>query len=108
MEALVYENSPLADYLRGKMFWVHSGTGTDPWLLGEGEDDEKYAVDENDTKDDSPAATPNFAPRGLSRFQARIRYTPPKSPGKHMATLSRIYDVCTVRVVPILQLITAD
>ncbi|KAJ5574562.1 hypothetical protein N7450_008461 [Penicillium hetheringtonii] len=61
MESLVYENSPLADYLQG-----------------EGENEESWPVDEAHTEDEQDAASSNFAPRGASRFQDRVRNKLPK------------------------------
>ncbi|KAL2809246.1 Mysoin-binding motif of peroxisomes-domain-containing protein [Aspergillus granulosus] len=78
MEALVYENSPLAEYLRG-----------------EGEHNPDWTVKENDLSDSTAA---DFAPRGASQFQSRIRNKLPKpldlKASRQTAALGRIYDVC--------------
>ncbi|KAL4869170.1 hypothetical protein BDV12DRAFT_185393 [Aspergillus spectabilis] len=82
MEALVYENSPLAEYLRG-----------------EGEHDPDWPVKEFETGDDlSDSTAADFAPRGASKFQTRIRNKLPHPlnlrTSRQTATLSRLYDVC--------------
>ncbi|KAL3472928.1 Mysoin-binding motif of peroxisomes-domain-containing protein [Aspergillus californicus] len=83
MEALVYENSPLAEYLRG-----------------EGEHDPDWPVQETEHKDDlSDSTTADFAPRGASKFQTRIRNklpTPLNLKGsRQTAALGRLYEVCS-------------
>ncbi|OJJ62385.1 hypothetical protein ASPSYDRAFT_640555 [Aspergillus sydowii CBS 593.65] len=82
MEALVYENSPLAEYLRG-----------------EGEHDPDWTVKEPENGDDlSDSTTADFAPRGASKFQTRIRNKLPKplnlKASRQTAALGRLYDVC--------------
>ncbi|KAL4884522.1 Mysoin-binding motif of peroxisomes-domain-containing protein [Aspergillus karnatakaensis] len=83
MEALVYENSPLAEYLRG-----------------EGEHDPDWPVKEFDNGDDlSDSTAADFAPRGASQFQTRIRNKLPHPlnlrASRQTAALGRLYDVCT-------------
>ncbi|PYH64616.1 uncharacterized protein BO88DRAFT_429380 [Aspergillus vadensis CBS 113365] len=83
MESLVYENSPLADYLQG-----------------EGEHDPNWPVKETDHSDDfSDSTAADFAPRGVSKFQERIRNKLPKplerKVSRQRAALGRLYDVCT-------------
>ncbi|KAJ5183422.1 hypothetical protein N7492_001038 [Penicillium capsulatum] len=77
MESLVYENSPLADYLQG-----------------EGEREESWPVEEAHSEDE-----PNFAPRGASRFQARVRHKLPKpldlTHSRHGAVVEKIYSTCS-------------
>ncbi|CAG7976231.1 unnamed protein product [Penicillium olsonii] len=60
MESLVYENSPLAEYLEG-----------------EGGNEESWPVEENQSDDDHTTSL-NFAPRGSSKFQDRVRNKLPK------------------------------
>ncbi|KAL3496602.1 Mysoin-binding motif of peroxisomes-domain-containing protein [Aspergillus germanicus] len=78
MEALVYENSPLAEYLRGEV-----------------EHNPDWTVKENDLSDSTAA---DFAPRGASKFQTRIRNKLPRplnlKASRQTAALGRIYDVC--------------
>ncbi|KAE8379150.1 Mysoin-binding motif of peroxisomes-domain-containing protein [Aspergillus bertholletiae] len=83
MEALVYENSPLADYLQG-----------------EGEHDPSWPVKESENSDIASESTAaDFAPRGASKFQERIRNKLPKpldlKSSHQRAALGRLYDVCT-------------
>ncbi|KAI9374821.1 proliferating cell nuclear antigen [Aspergillus egyptiacus] len=83
MEALVYENSPLAEYLRG-----------------EGEHDPDWPVQETENANDlSDSTAADFAPRGASKFQSRIRNKLPTplnlKASRRTAALSRLYDVCT-------------
>ncbi|KAL5339117.1 Mysoin-binding motif of peroxisomes-domain-containing protein [Aspergillus crustosus] len=82
MEALVYENSPLAEYLRG-----------------EGEHDPDWPVKEFENGDDlSDSTAADFAPRGASKFQTRIRNKLPQPlnlrASHQTASLGRLYDVC--------------
>ncbi|KAJ6125406.1 Proliferating cell nuclear antigen PCNA [Penicillium samsonianum] len=60
MESIVYENSPLADYLEG-----------------EGGNEESWPVEENQSDDDHTRSS-DFAPRGASKFQDRVRNKLPK------------------------------
>ncbi|RAH70704.1 proliferating cell nuclear antigen [Aspergillus aculeatinus CBS 121060] len=83
MEALVYENSPLAEYLQG-----------------EGEHDANWPVQETEHSDDfSDSTAADFAPRGASKFQERIRNKLPKPLDQKVlrqrATLGKLYDACT-------------
>ncbi|PTU23321.1 hypothetical protein P175DRAFT_0508025 [Aspergillus ochraceoroseus IBT 24754] len=82
MEALVYENSPLAEYLRG-----------------EAEHNPHWTVKESENGDDlSDSTAADFAPRGASKFQNRIRNKLPKplnlKASRQTAALSRLYDAC--------------
>lgn len=82
MESLVYENSPLADYLQGA-----------------GEHDPNWPVQETDHNDDASDSTAaDFAPRGASKFRERIRSKLPKpldlKSSRHRALLLRLYDAC--------------
>ncbi|KAL4907336.1 hypothetical protein BDW74DRAFT_166776 [Aspergillus multicolor] len=83
MESLVYENSPLAEYLRGE------GEASTDWPIKES--------DHEDELSDSTAA--DFAPRGASKFQTRIRNKLPKplnlKASRQTAALGRLYDVCS-------------
>ncbi|OOF97276.1 hypothetical protein ASPCADRAFT_206091 [Aspergillus carbonarius ITEM 5010] len=83
MESLVYENSPLAEYLQG-----------------EGEHDPNWPIKEADHSDDfSDSTAADFAPRGVSKFQERIRNKLPKplerKVSRQRAALGRLYDACT-------------
>ncbi|KAB8276642.1 Mysoin-binding motif of peroxisomes-domain-containing protein [Aspergillus minisclerotigenes] len=83
MESLVYENSPLADYLQG-----------------EGEHDPSWPVKETENSDIASESTAaDFAPRGASKFQERIRNRLPKPldlrSSHQKAALVRLYDACT-------------
>ncbi|KAH2902273.1 hypothetical protein KXW22_009266 [Aspergillus fumigatus] len=82
MEALVYENSPLAEYLKG-----------------EGEHDPDWPVQETKSEDDPfDSAASDFAPRGTSKFQERIRNKLPKPlelrSSRQRAILGKLYDAC--------------
>ncbi|KAJ5338674.1 hypothetical protein N7452_005402 [Penicillium brevicompactum] len=79
MESLVYENSPLAEYLEG-----------------EGGTEENWPVEENQSDDDQ--TTLNFAPRGSSKFQDRVRHKLPKplELGTPQAQLvGKLYEACS-------------
>ncbi|KAJ5285463.1 hypothetical protein N7524_000769 [Penicillium chrysogenum] len=80
MESIVYENSPLADYLEG-----------------EGGNEESWPVEENQGDDDRTRS--NFAPRGASKFQNRVRNKLPKplnlrgTPQGEL--IGKLYDTCS-------------
>lgn len=103
MESLVYENSPLAEYLRGKVSKLLRH-GICKFTLqnhsGEGEDNHDWVIPETDVGEDNASdLTQNFAPRGTSRFQERVRNKLPdpldlNSPGRKTA-FSRFYDACS-------------
>ncbi|PYH44180.1 proliferating cell nuclear antigen [Aspergillus saccharolyticus JOP 1030-1] len=83
MESLVYENSPLAEYLQG-----------------EGEHDPNWPAQETEHSDDfSDSTAADFAPRGASKFQERIRNKLPKPLDqkalRQRASLGKLYDACT-------------
>lgn len=81
MESIVYENSPLAEYLEG-----------------EGGIEESWPVEENQSDDDHTCSS-NFAPRGASKFQNRVRNKLPKplnlrgTPQGEL--IERLYDICS-------------
>lgn len=90
----MYENSPLADYLQGSFHAPHSEYH--PLIgPGEGEGEGNWPVEESHSEDES-----NFAPRGASRFQARVRNKLPKpldlNNSRHGAVVEKIYSTCTV------------
>lgn len=104
MEALVYENSPLAEYLQGK-FDLNPPRGSSKVSFvvtsGEGEHDANWPVQETEHSDDfSDSTAADFAPRGASKFQERIRNKLPKPLDQKVlrqrATLGKLYDACTV------------
>lgn len=104
MESLVYEDSPLAEYLQGG--WQEAPAGmtkpiTDHVCSGEGEHDPNWPVQEPQNSDDvSDSTAADFAPRGTSKFQSRIRNKLPKpldlKVSHQKAALGKIYDTCTV------------
>ncbi|KAJ5617990.1 Proliferating cell nuclear antigen [Penicillium hordei] len=81
MESIVYENSPLAEYLEG-----------------EGGNEESCPVEENQSDDDHTRSC-NFAPRGASKFQNRVRNKLPKplnlrgTPQGEL--IEKLYDTCS-------------
>ncbi|CAI7636320.1 unnamed protein product [Penicillium crustosum] len=81
MESIVYENSPLAEYLEG-----------------EGGNEESWPVEENHSDDDHTRSS-NFAPRGASKFQNRVRNKLPKplnlrgTPQGQL--IGKLYDTCS-------------
>ncbi|KAJ5688696.1 hypothetical protein N7462_003088 [Penicillium macrosclerotiorum] len=82
MESLVFENSPLAEYLQGE------GGSEDNWPLDGTQDD---------TNPDIPSS--DFAPRGASRFQTRVRNKLPKpldlKSTQHGAVVEKLYSTCS-------------
>ncbi|KAJ5503566.1 hypothetical protein N7463_006440 [Penicillium fimorum] len=81
MESVVYENSPLAEYLEG-----------------EGGNEESWPVEENQSDDDQ-TRTFNFAPQGSSKFQDRVRNKLPKPLNlrgtPHGELIKKLYDACS-------------
>lgn len=66
-------------------------------LIGEGGHDESWPVEENQSDDDH--TTLNFAPRGSSKFQDRVRNKLPKpldlgTPQGQL--IGKIYEACSV------------
>jgi hypothetical protein len=100
MESIVYENSPLAEYLEGSLstpgIWNANSLTSAP---GEGGHEESWPVEENQSDDDHTSAL-NFAPRGTSKFQTRVRNKLPKpldlrgTPQGEFA--GKLYDACSV------------
>lgn len=71
--------------------------------IGEGENDLNSPVEPTENEDgDSADQTPDFAPRGASKFQQRIRNKLPKPLDTKIArqgeAIGKIYDACAVRV----------
>ncbi|KAK9566706.1 hypothetical protein V6000_002094 [Aspergillus fumigatus] len=104
MEALVYENSPLAEYLKGMSPWrfTHMFALVNDDIVGhsgEGEHDPDWPVQETKSEDDPfDSAASDFAPRGTSKFQERIRNKLPKPlelrSSRQRAILGKLYDAC--------------
>lgn len=71
-------------------------------ILGEGENDYSWPVEPTDTEDggdlEEPAA--DFAPRGASKFQERVRNKLPKpldtKVAQHSEAIGKFYDACAV------------
>ena len=96
MESLVYENSPLADYLQGPLPALqHCENRTLTNTPGEGESEENWPVEETHSEDE-----PNFAPRGASKFQDRVRNKLPTpldlSNSRHGVVVEKLYSACSV------------
>ncbi|KAI9931645.1 hypothetical protein MW887_010222 [Aspergillus wentii] len=101
MESLVYENSPLADYLQGESCGFDTGYNMETQVLGasgEGERGENWPIEEGENSDDFQDPTTEFAPRGASKFQDRVRNKLPKpldlKSSRQSAALSKFYDAC--------------
>lgn len=102
MESLVFENSPLADYLEGWSIVRKLGTSICSFLIaGEGHNEDNWPLEESphsDNESDNPSS--NFAPRGISRFQQRVRNKLPKPLDIHTArsgmVVEKLYSACSV------------
>lgn len=102
MESLVFENSPLADYLEGALTtWTLEEHTYSPFVVGEGENEGSWPVEEtahNGNDSDNPSS--DFAPRGASRFQERVRNKLPKPLDIHSArqgmVVEKLYSACSV------------
>lgn len=102
MESLVYENSPLADYLEGSL--LDLGQSQPQYLRafvsGEGENEENWPAEETRSEDERAGPTSNFAPRGASRFQERVRNKLPKPLDlrntRHGEVVEKLYSACSV------------
>ncbi|EAW08243.1 vezatin family protein [Aspergillus clavatus NRRL 1] len=105
MEALVYENSPLAEYLKGEIYrkgfsMLRSLNNAIVGHSGEGEYDADWPAQETDNTDDPFHSTPSeFAPRGTSTFQERVRNRLPKplelKSSRQGAVLGKLYGACS-------------
>lgn len=104
MESLVYENSPLADYLEGMSptTEVSHATPSPVPIPGAGESNERWPVEEIRSEDDLDDTASNFAPRGASKFQERVRNKLPKpldlSRSREGVVIGKLYDACSVCV----------
>lgn len=105
MESLVYENSPLADYLQGKksIADMSQASGTEAQASNSAEEggcDQDWVVPETNEADQRLEPSSDFAPRGPSKFQSRVRNKIPKpldlKPLRQTAALGRLYDACSV------------
>lgn len=100
MESIVYENSPLADYLEGLLCPSYPRNSNPLTSVpGEGGNEESWPVEENQGDDDRTSS--NFAPRGASKFQNRVRNKLPKplnlrgTPQGEL--IGKLYDTCSVQ-----------
>jgi hypothetical protein len=102
MESLVYENSPLADYLEGMSptTQVSHATPSPVPIPGEGESNESWLVEETRSEHDPNDTASNFAPRGASKFQERVRNKLPKpldlSRSREGVVIGKLYNACSV------------
>lgn len=68
--------------------------------LGEGENDENYPMDDAHSEKDTGQTSANFAPRGASKFQQRVRNKLPKPLDLRKAgqgvIIGKLYDACSV------------
>lgn len=98
----MYEDSPLADYLQGSLLdWeISQPQYSRASLSGEGENEESWPVEDTKNEDETDGQTPNFAPRGASRFQERVRNKLPKPLDlrntRHGEVVEKIYSACSV------------
>ncbi|KAJ5245967.1 hypothetical protein N7468_000950 [Penicillium chermesinum] len=83
MESVVFENSPLADYLEGE------GQNEGNWPV----------IETTHSENDSVGPSSNFAPRGASRFQERVRNKLPKPLDIQIARqgmiVEKLYSACS-------------
>lgn len=102
MESLVYENSPLADYLQGLCYTPRYTLVARLTIsfTGEGEPEESWPVDDTHTEDEGDRPSSDFAPRGASRFQERVRNKLPKPLDlrntRQGAVVGKLYGACSV------------
>lgn len=107
MESLVYEDSPLADYLEGMLTYLqysvlnrnNANSFTDS---GEGQGETDWVPQEVDREQQTSSEPPasSFAPRGPPRLQDRLRDKIPaplrlRGSGKREA-LAKIQEACSV------------
>jgi hypothetical protein len=102
MEAVVFEDSPLAEYLEGKA--PTQGHSLQPFttltrLTGEGDIEEEWAPALSQTSNSLPPS-PSFAPRGRPTVQPKFRNklpTPLRLTIPPNATVAAIHNTCSVR-----------
>lgn len=99
METLVYEDSPLADYLEGTALIFKRQLQTQLTMLqtGEGERDQEWTPQQVTTEEHSQ----NFAPKGVPSLQDRIRHkfatlSDNSSQETGTSALGRIHHTCSV------------
>lgn len=70
-------------------------------LSGEGDQEESWPVEEAHSEDDQAAQSTDFAPRGASRFQDRVRNKLPKpldlKNTRQGVVVEKLYGACSVR-----------
>lgn len=99
------KDSPLDDYLQGLSVLRPSRVGCSYMLtrfgfLGVGGSEENWSAAEAQSDSEHEVTASNFAPRGASRFQSRVRNKLPKplrlcnSP--HSAIVEKLYTACSV------------
>jgi hypothetical protein len=68
----------------------------------EGENEENWLVQEMHSEDEADAPSSNFAPRGASKFQERVRNKLPKpldlTNTRHGKVVEKLYSACSVSV----------
>jgi hypothetical protein len=70
-------------------------------LSGEGDQEESWPVEEAHSEDEQTAQSTDFAPRGASRFQDRVRNKLPKpldlKNTRQGVVVEKLYGACSVR-----------
>lgn len=103
MESLVYEDSPLADYLEGKLQLfprIQKHYSHRLMFTGEGERDQDWTPLQVETNGD--AHSQNFAPKGIPTIQTRVRDTFAAASDKNSSqeqgtgVFGRIHHTCSV------------
>ena len=81
MESIIWEHSPVADYLEGQShhIYIYISTGAESDLLaGQGEAENEWTSAKMSSEPTSPSQKVSFAPRGLASRYNRIRRKPPR------------------------------
>ena len=69
-------------------------------IIGEGENEESWPVEETLSENELRGSSSNFAPRGASRFQERVRNRLPRpldlNNTRHRAIVETLYSACSV------------
>lgn len=105
MESFVPKDSPLDDYLQGSCVLRRVRIHRDCILTrftfsGVGEREDNWPAAETNCESENEVPATDFAPRGASRFQSRVRNKLPKplnlGNSPHGAIAQKLYTACSV------------
>jgi hypothetical protein len=99
MEAVVFDDSPLGEYLEGRYIHIWSEHSTH-FVAGEGEGGQDSGGESNlETQVSSTSSSPSFAPRGKPTARLKLRHKVPtlRLTGPRNNAVTAIREACSVR-----------